>query len=300
MNHIELLMRMLPWLVAHPGVSAQDVAAEFGISPKEVIKLLDLLQYTGPGQYGGELVEVHFGEGQGIHVIDSQRFDRPVRMNGAEASALLAGLSYLEQMPALADSVEVRMLIDKISAALNPETAIDVITDGREHECIALLKSAIDSEVQVKIEYASGSATNPSERIIEPKRLLTRDDRTYVRAWCTQAESLRTFRIDRIAHAETLDNPQEIQVAPEDLVRNIDSWIDVVVELDREHLAEFDNDTVTAIHEMGDGRLRVETKVANLQWFVSVVLAGGGAITIVSPQEARELLQQTASNWLKS
>lgn len=291
---------MLPWLVAHPGVSAQDVAAEFGISPKEVIKLLDLLQYTGPGQYGGELVEVHFGEGQGIHVIDSQRFDRPVRMNGAEASALLAGLSYLEQMPALADSVEVRMLIDKISAALNPETAIDVITDGREHECIALLKSAIDSEVQVKIEYASGSATNPSERIIEPKRLLTRDDRTYVRAWCTQAESLRTFRIDRIAHAETLDNPQEIQVAPEDLVRNIDSWIDVVVELDREHLAEFDNDTVTAIHEMGDGRLRVETKVANLQWFVSVVLAGGGAITIVSPQEARELLQQTASNWLKS
>ena len=300
MNHIELLMRMLPWLVAHPGVSAQDVAAEFGISPKEVIKLLDLLQYTGPGQYGGELVEVHFGEGQGIHVIDSQRFDRPVRMNGAEASALLAGLSYLEQMPALADSVEVRMLIDKISAALNPETAIDVITDGREHECIALLKSAIDSEVQVKIEYASGSATNPSERIIEPKRLLTRDDRTYVRAWCTQAESLRTFRIDRIAHAETLDNPQEIQVAPEDLVRNIDSWIDVVVELDREHLAEFDNDTVTAIHEMGDGRLRVESKVANLQWFVSVVLAGGGAITIVSPQEARELLQQTASNWLKS
>ena len=300
MNHIELLMRMLPWLVAHPGVSAQDVAAEFGISPKEVIKLLDLLQYTGPGQYGGELVEVHFGEGQGIHVIDSQRFDRPVRMNGAEASALLAGLSYLEQMPALADSVEVRMLIDKISAALNPETAIDVITDGREHECIALLKSAIDSEVQVKIEYASGSATNPSERIIEPKRLLTRDDRTYVRAWCTQAESLRTFRSDRIAHAETLDSPQEIKLAPEDLVRNFDSWIDVVVELDREHLAEFDNDTVTAIHEMGDGRLRVETKVANLQWFVSVVLAGGGAITIVSPPEARELLQQTANNWLKS
>ena len=300
MNHIELLMQMLPWLVAHPGVSAEVVAEEFGITAKEVIKLLDLLQYTGPGQYGGELVEVHFGDGQGIHVIDSQRFDRPVRMSGAEASALLAGLSYLEQMPALADSAEVSQLIEKISEALNPETAIDVVTDGRENECIALMMAAIDAQVQVQIEYASGSATHPSERIIEPKRMLTRDDRTYVRAWCTQAEALRTFRIDRIAHAETLSASQEVEVAPEDLMRNISDWIDVIVELDREYLAEFDNDTVTSIVELGNGRLRVETKVANLEWFVSVVLAGGGSISIIEPPAAKELLKETANVWLKA
>ena len=300
MNHIELLMQMLPWLVAHPGVSAEVVAEEFGITAKEVIKLLDLLQYTGPGQYGGELVEVHFGDGQGIHVIDSQRFDRPVRMSGAEASALLAGLSYLEQMPALADSAEVSQLIEKISEALNPETAIDVVTDGRENECIALMMAAIDAQVQVQIEYASGSATHPSERIIEPKRMLTRDDRTYVRAWCTQAEALRTFRIDRIAHAETLSASQEVEVAPEDLKRNISDWIDVIVELDREYLAEFDNDTVTSIVELGNGRLRVETKVANLEWFVSVVLAGGGSISIIEPPAAKELLKETANVWLKA
>ncbi len=299
MNHIELLMQMLPWLVAHPGVSAEVVAEEFGISAKEVIKLLDLLQYTGPGQYGGELVEVHFGDGQGIHVIDSQRFDRPVRMSGAEASALLAGLSYLEQMPALADSAEVSQLIEKISEALNPEMALEVITNGRENECIALMMAAIDDQVQVHISYASGSATHPSERIIEPKRLLTRDDRTYVRAWCAQAEALRTFRIDRIAHAETLPHPQSVEVAPEDLVRNISSWIDVVVELDREYLAEFDNDTVTTIDELGNGTLRVETKVANLDWFVSVVLAAGGGIRIIEPAVAKELLAQTANVWLK-
>lgn len=300
MNHIELLMQMLPWLVAHPGVSAEVVAEEFGITAKEVIKLLDLLQYTGPGQYGGELVEVHFGDGQGIHVIDSQRFDRPVRMSGAEASALLAGLSYLEQMPALADSAEVSQLIEKISEALNPETAIDVVTDGRENECIALMMAAIDAQVQVQIEYASGSATHPSERVIEPKRMLTRDDRTYVRAWCTQAEALRTFRIDRIAHAETLSASQEVEVAPEDLARNISGWIDVVVELDREFLSEFDNDTVTSIMELGNGRLRVETKVANLEWFVSVVLAAGGSISIIEPAAAKELLKETANVWLKA
>lgn len=300
MNHIELLMQMLPWLVAHPGVSAEVVAEEFGITAKEVIKLLDLLQYTGPGQYGGELVEVHFGDGQGIHVIDSQRFDRPVRMSGAEASALLAGLSYLEQMPALADSAEVSQLIEKISEALNPESAIDVVTDGRENECIALMMAAIEAQVQVQIEYASGSATHPSERIIEPKRMLTRDDRTYVRAWCTQAEALRTFRIDRIAHAETLSASQEVEVAPEDLIRNISDWIDVIVELDREYLAEFDNDTVTSIVELGNGRLRVETKVANLEWFVSVVLAGGGSISIIEPPAAKELLKETANVWLKA
>jgi proteasome accessory factor C len=203
-------------------------------------------------------------------------------------------------MPALADSAEVSQLIEKISEALNPETAIDVVTDGRENECIALMMAAIDAQVQVQIEYASGSATHPSERIIEPKRMLTRDDRTYVRAWCTQAEALRTFRIDRIAHAETLSASQEVEVAPEDLMRNISDWIDVIVELDREYLAEFDNDTVTSIVELGNGRLRVETKVANLEWFVSVVLAGGGSISIIEPPAAKELLKETANVWLKA
>jgi proteasome accessory factor C len=300
MNHIELLIRMLPWLVSHPGVSAEVVAKEFGITSKEVLKLLDLLQYTGPGQYGGELVDVHFGAGESIYVIDAQRFDRPVRMSGAEASTLLAGLTYLEQMPALADTVEVTELIDKISKALQPAPAVDVITNVREHECVELVKVAIEANKQVSIDYASGSATNASHRTIEPKVLLTRDDLTYVRAWCHEAEGLRTFRIDRIAHAELLDHPQSVEVETAELARSTDSWIAVTVELDREHLGEFDNDTVKSVTDLGDGRLRVESQVANLDWFVSVVLAGGGSIKVVEPAEARELVINRASSWLNS
>ena len=298
MNHIELLIRLLPWLVSHPGVSAEVVAKEFGITSREVLKLLDLLQYTGPGQYGGELVDVHFGAGESIHVIDAQRFDRPIRMSGAEASTLLAGLTYLEQMPALADSVEVTQLIEKISKALDPAPTVDVVTNVREHECVELIKAAIESNLQVAIDYASGSATNASHRTIEPKVLLTRDDLTYVRAWCHEAEALRTFRIDRIAHAEILSVLQSVEVESTELARSTDSWIAVTVELDREHLGEFDNDTVKSVTEIENSRLRVESKVANLDWFVSVVLAAGGAIKVVEPEEARELVLHRARTWL--
>ncbi len=299
MNHIELLIRMLPWLVAHPGVPPETVAEEFGISAKEVLRLLDVLQYTGPGQYGGELVDVHFGADQGIYVMDAQKFDRPVRLTGAEASALLAGLTYLEQMPALADSTEVAILIDKISAALNPEPTVSIVTDVREHDCIQLLKSAIDAEVQVEISYASGSSLNASQRVIEPKRLLTRDDRTYVRAWCTEAEAMRTFRVDRIARASLSDLPQVVDINDQELVRDVTSWIDVILELDKEFLGDFDNDTVSSIHELDERRIRVSTKVANLEWLASVVLSAGGAITVVSPEEARDLVVSAASRWLE-
>lgn len=300
MNHIELLIRMLPWLVSHPGVSAEVVGKEFGISSREVLKLLDLLQYTGPGQYGGELVDVHFGAGESIYVIDAQRFDRPVRMSGAEASTLLAGLTYLEQMPALANSVEVAELIEKISKALQPAPAVDVVTNSREHECVELVKTAIESNKQITIDYASGFATNASHRVIEPKVMLTRDDLTYVRAWCYEAEALRTFRIDRIAHAEILDVEQTINVESAELVRSTDTWIPVIVEMDREHLGEFDNDTVKSVIEVSDGRLRVESKVANLDWFASVVLAAGGSIKVIEPAQARELVVNRARSWLKS
>lgn len=293
-DDLAILVQLLPWLVAHPGVSAAQVAAEFGISVKSVLRLIDILTYTGPGQFGGELIEISYGEdGDYIVVHDSQRFDRPLNLDARQASALLAGLNFLRQMPALADSAEVDGLIQKLQDALHPVSVVEVVTSEQERATVELLKRAIHDEVCVDIVYLSGSATIGTQRRIEPKALAVQDDRTFVRAWCHEAQDKRSFRVDRITSAHLTDEAAHVHLDGADFDQDRADWIPAVVEVTREHVGEFDRDTFTAVTDVGD-RLRIEVRVATLEWLARVTLAAGGGIRILAPQEGRDLVRAAA------
>lgn len=293
-DELAVLVRMLPWLVAHPGVSARDVAGEFGITEKQVLQLVSLLTLTGPGQGGGELIDIHYGEdGDDIFVVDSQRFDRPMNINSREASSILAGLSYLREMPALVDSTAVEQLILKVQRALNPVAAVDVVTSQAEQATVALLKQAIDQGLCVDIVYVSGSATVDTVRRIEPKALTVQDDRTFARAWCQVSEGLRSFRVDRISTAELTDVAAATDIDPGDFALERDGWHDAVVDVTREHVGDFDRTTIMSMTGMGD-RQRLVVKVATWEWLARVVLMAGGGIRIVEPAEGRAAVQRAA------
>lgn len=292
---IELLIQMLPWLCANPGRTVAEVAQEFNISTRQVYMLLNLLRETGIGLYYGEQIEITI-EDDWIQVNEALNLDRPARMNSLQATTLLAGLSFLEQMPALADSGEVRELIDKISDLLAPERAVDVVTSTEEQENIRDIKSAIANNMCVRIKYASGTTTVDSYRVIEPKLLTTRDNRTYVRAYCHEASGLRSFRADRIVTLEVLTQPQSVDVEPSAFSDEHNNWVPVEVRLSREFLGEFDQSTITNLREI-EGALHMSARVANLNWLASMVLSSGGGIEILEPIQGRELVRELANTW---
>ncbi|MEI6404402.1 MAG: WYL domain-containing protein [Actinomycetes bacterium] len=292
---VELLIEMLPWLNSHPGRSVAEVAKEFNISQSHVYLLLNLLRETGIGLYYGEQIEITI-EDDWIQVNEALNLDRPVRMNSLQATTLLAGLTFLEQMPALAESSEVSVLIEKVSEALAPQQAVEVVTPERERDNVVALKNAIANNVCVEIEYSSGTATGASQRMIEPKLLSARDNRTYVRAYCHEASALRSFRADRITTLRVLDVVQHVEVAPEAFVDEYQNWIPVEVRLSREYLGDFDQSTVTNMKDI-DGLLQISARVASLAWLASITLSAGGGIEIVEPADARELVQQMAFQW---
>jgi len=53
-----------------------------------------------------------------------------------------------------------------------------------------------------------------TERDVDPMRLLLVEGRSYLEAWCRQAEAMRTFRLDRFEAATLLDEPARL---PEDV-----------------------------------------------------------------------------------
>ena len=93
-DKIGRILLQLQWLIQNRNVSMETFCAEFDLTRDEAIKNLSLLTYVGPGKYGGELVDIQYGDDE-IRVIDSQGFDRPLRLNNFEVILLLLGLKQL-------------------------------------------------------------------------------------------------------------------------------------------------------------------------------------------------------------
>ena len=75
-NDLELLIRLLPWLVANNGAALSEVSEHFAISEKHALELISQLVVTGPSQAGGGLVDIDFEDADSIFVTDAKALDR--------------------------------------------------------------------------------------------------------------------------------------------------------------------------------------------------------------------------------
>lgn len=297
MTDFELAIKLLPYLSAHGGISVDEVAQEFGVTARKVLQVLKLLPYTGRGQFGGELVDINVTDDGAIYVHDAQSLDAPVRLNGKQAFAILAGLTYLQNIPAFSDRDEVSALIEKISNAIDVEVpAIAVAADARQIKSIEILKRAIRERESVQIDYSSASSQNSPSRVIDPMSLFVAEDRTYINAWCHEVESIRSFRVDRIAHLELTGDKFE----PHDVVQDNITGTSAKLLVAPDALSEFDALDINSSQQQPDGRFLIELTVANVEWLIRMTLAQGGDVEIVEPSTARDEIikrAQACSAW---
>lgn len=297
MSDLDLAIKILPFISAHGGISVDEVAKEFGITTKKVSAILKLLPFTGRGQFGGELIDISVTDDGAIYVHDAQSLDVPIKLSGNQAFAILAGLAYLQNVPAFSEKEEVELLIEKISVALGVDVpAVSVATPARQMKSIEILKRAIRESESVAIDYSSATSTHSPKRTIDPIAMFVSEDRTYVNAWCHEAQSIRSFRIDRIAALELTGKKFEVSEIPDAPI----SGIQVLLRVSQDAISEFDALHIERSAHLADGRKEISLEVSNLEWLVRMSLAQGGDVEIVAPLEARELVATRAKAWLTS
>lgn len=296
MSDLDLAIKLLPFIIAQNGITVDEVAREFGVSPKKISHLLlNLLPFTGRGQFGGELIDISVTDDGAIYVHDAQSLDRPIRLNGSQAYSILAGLVYLQNLPAFSDRDEVAGLIEKIAGALSTDVpAITVATPARQLKVIDVLRRAIQETESVEIDYSSATSTHSPKRIVDPLSLFVSEDRTFLNAWCHEAQGIRSFRIDRIASLElTGKNFNAPEISP-DAVPNIK----VTLRIAQDSISEFDALQLLVVKQLADGRKEIELEISNVEWLVRMTLAQGGDVEIIEPKSARELVKARAAAWL--
>ena len=295
-NDLELLIKLLPWLVANNGASLSEVASHFDISEKHALELIGQLVVTGPSQAGGGLVDIDFEDSESIFVSDAKALDRPVKLTEFEASSLLGGLHYLEQFPNLVDAEIVSGLMNKILQALpNVDSPINVVSAPILKDVNSVVTNAISEKLAIEIKYAGVTKDDVSIRMVDPIKIYSQDDFVYLKAWCQNSQAWRSFRLDRILEATLSDKAIVIPVDTEPTEAKREYL--AAIELDKAYYGQLDQVDIVSFKEYMWHAVEVELKVYSRDWLVSMILASGGRVKAVRPPDLIEALVARASAW---
>ena len=295
-NDLELLIRLLPWLVANNGASLSEVASNFEVSEKHALELISQLVVTGPSQAGGGLVDIDFEDADSIFVSDAKALDRPVKLSEFEAATLLGGLHYLEQFPHLVDADIVSGLITKIQQALpNVESPINVVPAPIAQGVRAAVDEGISSKRSITITYAAVTKDDVSTRTVDPISTYLQDDFVYLKAWCRHSQAWRSFRLDRILDASL--GTESISIPENDEPSEAKREYLAAIELDKAYYGQLDQVDIVSFKEYMWHAVEVELKVYSRDWLVSMILASGGRVKAVRPPDLIDALVARANAW---
>jgi proteasome accessory factor C len=296
------LLALVPYLQAHQGVDAEAAAADFGITPEQLRRDLQLLWMCGlPGHSPGDLIDLSF-EGDTVSVIFDAGISRPLRLTPDEALALMIGLRTLADTPGLIDRDAVDRALAKIeSVAGGPVDASAVAVELDDVERIVpVLQTALARARALSIRYYTATRDETTERTIDPLRVFDLDGHSYLEAWCRSAEGMRLFRVDRIEHVDVLDEPAAPPAAAQvrDLAEGVytpaPEHLLVVLRVGASYAWVADYYQGEEADD-GDGRLRLSMRVADPAWVRSLVLGSAGEVDVLAPEWLAESIAEEAA-----
>ncbi|MBV9845101.1 MAG: YafY family transcriptional regulator [Kutzneria sp.] len=300
------LLALVPYLIARPGIRVDQAAADFGVPPKQLRKDLELLWMCGlPGYGPGDLIDLSF-EGETVTVTFDAGMSRPLRLTGAEATALVVALRALAETPGVADTDAVRRALAKIEAAAGEAQPAGVVVGlaAWEGERTAKVRATVTEAARqrraIRIRYYTASRDESSSRTVDPMRLLLVEGRGYLEGWCRQAQGVRLFRLDRIDAVETLDEtaapppcaePTDVSAGLFRPAADHEAAV-LLLEPDGRWIAEYY--AVDEVTELAGGRCRVVMRYTDPAWMVRLVLGAGGQAVVLGPPTLAERVRERA------
>jgi len=304
-ERLSRLLAMVPWLLSHQGAPLADVAAEFGIDQRQLVKDLELLFVCGlPGHMPDDLIEADWESGK-VYLANADAIARPLRLGIDEALALIVGLRALADVPGLGDRDAVLRALTKLEEAAGTAAAVadSVHVDldrTPDRDVVGACEDAVRRHRRLHLQYLVPHRDETTERDVDPMRVLHVDGRWYLEGWCHRAEAVRLFRLDRVVQARVLDH--DGTPPPSARSRDLDAGVfapgpdDLLVTLDLMPRSRWvvDYYPVESVEERPDGGLRVRLRTADTAWLRQLVLRLGGGGRVVDPPELADAVTALA------
>lgn len=289
------LLDLVPYIVAHPGISITELAKEFSITRDEVLKDLNLLFLCGlPGYTPLELIDISFDE-ESVVIRDPQNLAAPRNLNESEALIARIALAALEESTPRTSSayLQIVALREKIAKAFSssiPASAITFTLD-KERATLEAIEGAIKQELDLEITYNNVTKDSSSRRSITPISIIAEDKRTLVSAYCHSAKALRTFNLAQISEVST-----KARIVRADLERLEDSRGSSAEVIIKSEDSSFLSENASSLKELSKSCYQID--IFQPEWIVRSVLAGADSIELAKPLELRAEIVERANRAL--
>ncbi|WP_418276860.1 helix-turn-helix transcriptional regulator [Isoptericola jiangsuensis] len=307
------LLGIVAYLDGAGPVGVEDLARRFAVSPARIREDIDALWVTGtPGYMPDDLIDFDaFSLDEGlVNLTQGRGLTRPLRLGTREAVALVAALRAMSTTPAVqADDARagvVASALSKLSAATGEAaSAVDVRLGGDEDaRVVGELTRALAGGRRVRLRYVD-AADATSERDVDPWRLVTQSDATYLVGWCHRAGGRRTFRLDRVLQVTVSDvavveHPDGDESDVFAQVASQASRSPRVVTLRLASTARWiaEEVPVEQVADLPDGSFEVRLRVTNPAWLARLLLTNAPDVLAVDPVDVAVDVAQAARSAL--
>lgn len=283
------LFKILYCLLDKGQVTASELAEKFEVSVRTIYRDIDALSGAGIPIY------TEAGRNGGIRLMNDFVLDKAV-LSEEEKQEILAALQSINMTQNISSQT-----LQKLSAMFNLRSENWLEVDfsrwgnkGTDNEKFELLKSAVIHQKCVKITYANSHGT-VSERIVQPLKMSYKSMAWYLKAYCTQKQDYRIFKLTRIMDLEILTESfakRSFPISDEE----VGQCYRTIVLRFPQNMAyrvydEFDN---TQVSKGENGDLIVSVDLPQDEWLIGFLLSFGTQVDIIEPAHLKDIVAKQA------
>jgi predicted DNA-binding transcriptional regulator YafY len=305
------LLTVLELLQSYKRISGTELARRLEVDGRTVRRYITMLQDMGIP------VEAERGPHGSYQLRRGYKLP-PLMFTDTEAIALTMGLLTIREYHFPVDVAAVegalakteRVMPEKLlhQARALQETiafAVSPAPTNFQSNFVTILSSAAHQRQQVHLKYQAFSGQE-SERDFDPYGIVVNEGFWYTSGYCHKAQSLRTFRLDRILGLELNDASFE-RPADFDVLAHVHSSlammpgvteVKVIMETTLERAKEYITPMMGTLEETDRGIL-FRRAAYQLDWIYHVLLSADFPVHIIQPEELKDMLRQASRRALQ-
>lgn len=284
------LFKILYYLLKKGRTTAPELAKRFEVSVRTIYRDMDALSEAGIPIYA------EAGRNGGIYLLDGFVLEKAV-LSDTEKQEILASLQSLSAVGASYD----KNMLTKLSALFQVSSEDWMEADfsrwgekSEDNEKFDVIKKAVIKRNAMKIQY-EGAYQGGSKRVIYPLKLMYKAKEWYLKAFCTQKQDFRLFKLTRIIEWEVLEDTFEPMIFPryEEEPQHTENKIILCFTREMAYRVydEFDRKQVTRLE---NGELQVTANMPEDEWLIGYLLSFGVQVDVIQPTYLKEVLAKRA------
>lgn len=272
------LFKIVYYLLQNKRATATELAREYEVSVRTIYRDIDRLSEAGIPVYA------EMGRNGGIYLLEDYTIDK-VLLSKEQKEEVLATLQSVTVIGAKQED----QLLNKLSALfqVNADSWFEADFSrwgekSSDLEKFEVMKKAVIERRVLHICYESAYGRS-SQRAIYPLKLLYKAKEWYVKAYCTQKEAYRLFKLNRIVEWELLQDVFEPMEFPADEEKEQHHQRVVLRFANEVAYRVYDEFERSQIKRLDEEQLEVVAYMTVDEWMIGYLLSFGVQVEVIEP-----------------